>query len=114
MNEKLPAFLIWAAMGLLFVILGVHAFFAKKPQHFWANVKMAEVTDVKKYNRAVGKLFIAFGAVFALIGLPLLMENEAWVILSVLGTVSAPSALWVSRTAYFRNLSYALIYIPHS
>ena len=87
MNEKLPAFLIWAAMGLLFVILGVHAFFAKKPQHFWANVKMAEVTDVKKYNRAVGKLFIAFGAVFALIGLPLLMENEAWVILSVLGTV---------------------------
>lgn len=87
MNEKLPAFLIWAAMGLLFVILGVRAFFAKKPQHFWANVKMAEVTDVKKYNRAVGKLFIAFGAVFALIGLPLLMENEAWVILSVLGTV---------------------------
>ena len=87
MNEKLPAFLIWAAMGLLFVILGVHALFAKKPQHFWANVKMAEVTDVKKYNRAMGKLFIAFGAVFALIGLPLLMENEAWVILSVLGTV---------------------------
>ena len=87
MNENLPAFISWAAMGLLFVILGVRAFFAKKPQHFWANVKMAEVTDVKKYNRAVGKLFIAFGAVFALLGLPLLMENEAWVILSVLGTV---------------------------
>ncbi len=95
MNENLPAFFIWAAMGLLFAALGVRAFFAKKPQHFWANVKMAEVADVKKYNRAVGKLFIAFGAVFVLLGVPLLAENEAWVILSVLGTVASVIAMMV-------------------
>ncbi len=84
MPENMFAFLIWAAVGLLLIGIGVHAFFAKKPQHFWANAPMIEVNDVKKYNRAVGKLFIAFGAVFTLIGLPLLLENKMWILLSML------------------------------
>lgn len=95
MSENWAAFLIWAAIGVLFIALGVYAFFAKKPQHFWANVKMMEVNDVKKYNRAVGKLFIAFGAANIVLGVPLLMENEAWVLLSVFGMIGSAIALMV-------------------
>ena len=84
MAEGMFAFLIWSAVGLLLIGIGVHAFFAKKPQHFWANAPMIEVNDVKKYNHAVGKLFIAFGAAFTLTGLPLLMENKMWILLSML------------------------------
>ena len=55
---------------------------------FWANVQMFEVTDRKKYNVAVGKLFIIFGIVFILLGLPLLAgQNSPWIFLSVLGAL---------------------------
>lgn len=104
MTENVLAFAIWAVLGLLFMALGVRAFFAKKPQHFWSNVKMMEVNDVKKYNRAVGKMFIVFGAVLILLGLPLLMENKAWMILSVLGVmVSAIAMMAVYSTVIERK-----------
>ena len=93
MHENLTAFIIWAVIGALLAGIGVHAFFARKPQHFWANIKMGEVSDVRKYNRAVGKLFIAYGVAFILLGLPLLAENEALILLSVLGTVLATIAI---------------------
>ena len=98
MAEGMFAFLIWLAVGLLLIGIGVHAFFAKKPQHFWANAPMIEVNDVKKYNRAVGKLFIAFGAVFTLIGLPLLMENKMWILLSMLLVMPAVIGMMVIYT----------------
>lgn len=82
----LAAFIIWAAVGLMFVVMGICAMFSGKPAGFWANAEMFEVTDVKGYNRAVGMMFIAFGAVFALLGLPLFAgQNSAWILLSVLG-----------------------------
>lgn len=94
----MPAFLIWAGVGLLLSGIGVHAFFAKKPQHFWANAPMIEVNDVKKYNRAVGKLFIAFGVVFTLCGVPLLMENKVWIVLSMLLVMPAVIGMMVIYT----------------
>lgn len=86
-------FLIWAAVGILMIGIGMHAFFAKKPQHFWANVKMGKVTEVKKYNRAVGRLFCAYGALFILLGLPLLLENKGWILLSCFGVMLLTVAL---------------------
>ena len=85
-------------MGLLLSGIGVHAFFAKKQQHFWANAPMIEVNDVKKYNRAVGKLFIAFGVVFTLCGVPLLMENKVWIVLSMLLVMPAVIGMMVIYT----------------
>jgi len=88
MKGTVIAFLIWAAAGLLFVALGIYARFAKKAVGFWANAEMFEVTDIKAYNRAVGRLFAVFGIVFMLLGLPLLAgQNSAWVLLSVLGVM---------------------------
>ena len=88
MTEMMLAFTIWSIIGLLFIILGIYAFFSKKaqPMGFWANAKMFEVTDVRKYNAAMGKLFIGFGIIFIVLGLPLLSgQNSALILLSAFG-----------------------------
>jgi FtsH-binding integral membrane protein len=91
MPETVLAFVIWSAIGLLFIGMGIYAFFTKKPQPmgFWANAKMFEVTDVKKYNAAMGKLFMGFGVVFIALGLPLLSgQNSPLIILSMFGVMA--------------------------
>ena len=91
MSETMLAFIIWSAIGLLFIIIGFYAFFSKKaqPMGFWANAKMFEVTDVRKYNAAMGKLFVGFGIVFIFLGLPLLSgQNSALILLSAFGAMA--------------------------
>ena len=68
----LLAFIIWAVIGLFFVCMGIYCFFAKKPMGFWANAETFAVENVDGYNRAVGKMWIVYGIVFALLGLPML------------------------------------------
>lgn len=88
MTGRIIGFIIWSAVGCLFIGLGIYSFYAKKPMGFWANVQMFEVTDRKKYNAAVGKLFSVFGIVFILLGLPLLsVQNSPWIFLSVIGAL---------------------------
>ena len=83
------AFIIWSIVGVIIIILGIIDFFLKKPAGFWANVKTIEVKDVKGYNRATGILFILYGVLFIIFGLPLLAgQNSALVILSAFGVVA--------------------------
>ncbi len=93
MDGNIAAFLIWCGIALLFIIMGIASFFKKKPMGFWANAEQFEVTDVKAYNKAVGGLFIAFGAVVAASGIPLLFENKTFILLSVLGMMIAVIAM---------------------
>ena len=73
MGRDVLPFLGWCAVGLVFEGLAVYIWFCKKPASFgWA--RAPEVTDVKRYNRAVAKLYMAYGAVFILLGLPLLAK----------------------------------------
>ncbi len=75
-------------VGCLFVLLGIVAFYSKKPVGFWNVCNMAQVTDVKKYNRAVGKLWCIAGVCFAGLGVPLLAEQNSLIILvSVAGSL---------------------------
>lgn len=86
----LYAFLIWLALSACFVIMGIYNFFSKKKSAFgfWANAKVFEVTDVKAYNRALGKLWCVFGVVFAFLGLPLLYgQNSPYILLTMLGAM---------------------------
>lgn len=46
---------IWSIVGCLFIALGIYSFYSKKAIGFWANVKMFQVTDIKKYNVVMGK-----------------------------------------------------------
>lgn len=92
-------FIIWALCGGVFIVIGIRAFSAKKPIGFWANVKapsMDEISDIRAYNRAMGKMWCIFGAIFILLGAPLLAgQNSPWIILSILGTMFSVIILMV-------------------
>lgn len=86
----LYAFLLWLVMAACFIIMGIYTFFSKKKVafSFWANAKMFEVTDIKAYNRALGKLWCAFGVVFALLGLPISGgQNSPYILFTILGVM---------------------------
>ena len=81
-------FIIWSIVGLVFIFLGIYVYFSKKEKAFgfWANAKMFEVNNVKAYNHALGKLYVAFGLIFILLGLPLCAgQNSPYIILTILG-----------------------------
>ena len=88
----LTGFIIWALVGVAIISLGVYDYFAKstRPFGFWSNVKVFEVTDVHAYNRALGKLFMVYGGVFVLLGLPILAgQNNAWLVFTIVGVAFA-------------------------
>lgn len=81
-------FIIWAVVGVVITVLGICDLFAKKPVGFWANVETMKVNDVKGYNRATGILFIVYGVVFILLGLPILGgQNTPLILLSAVGVM---------------------------
>ena len=90
------AFIIWAVFGCVFIGLGIYSFFAKKPTGFWSNVKTYEISDVRHYNIAMGKLWCVFGLLFIVLGLPLLDgQNSPLVLLSVIGCMVWAIAMMV-------------------
>ena len=72
----IAAFLIWSAVTLLFLGAGIAAWRAQKPAGFFTSVKPPQVTDVKKYNRAVAVLWFTGAVVFEVLGLPLLFARQ--------------------------------------
>ena len=90
MEERLTAFIIWAIMGVLFIVMGIYDLNSKKekPFDFWANAEVSSIEDVKGYNRALGILWCVYGTLFTLIGLPLLDgQNSGLIIISILGVM---------------------------
>ena len=90
MEEGKIAFIIWAVLGVFFVVMGIYDMTSKKekPFGFWANAEVAPIEDVKGYNRALGKLWCVYGVLFTLIGLPLLNgQNTGLLIMTMLGTM---------------------------
>ena len=71
----LTAFIVWAGVGAVFIVLALYCLTAQKPCGFWANVKTEPVEDVRGYNRAMALLWSVYGLVFTLLGLPLLAEE---------------------------------------
>ena len=85
---EIIGYAVWTVLSFIFVGLGIADFFAIKPVGFWANAKTGEISDVKSYNRAVGKLFIIYGVILWLLGMPLLAgQNSALILLTVLGVM---------------------------
>ena len=88
-TELMTGFIMWLAGGGLLTALGVGAFFSKKEVGFFCNVKPLPMSDVKAYNRAVGKLWIVFGLLLFFLGLPLLQgQNSPAIVFSVLGIMA--------------------------
>lgn len=81
------AFIVWSVLAVFFVVLGIVTLNSKKAVGFWANVKVPEIADVKAYNKALSVLWFVFAVVFELLGLPLLLGNDAaTVVISFIGT----------------------------
>ncbi len=88
MDGKTIGFLIWCVFGSMFLGLAAYAWFSKKPVRFWANAEVFQVTDVKKYNHALSKLFGLFGIILIVLGIPLLPgQNSVWILFSVAGAM---------------------------
>ena len=88
---EIMGFVIWVICGLLFVGIGIYDYRSKKQVGFWANFDVPEVEDVIGFNKAVGRLFITYGVVFILIGIPLIpsifYKNMLLVFIPIIGTV---------------------------
>lgn len=86
MSEKIIGFLMWVLFGGGFVALGLYGFFTtrEKPIRFWANVQDVPIApeNVRAYNRALGKLWIAYGAGLIFLGMPILGGSDALIVIS--------------------------------
>lgn len=81
-------FIIWSAVVLIFVFIGIYAWNSDKAVGFFTGQKPPEVTDIKGYNHAVAKIWFVFAAVMELLGLPLLAgQNSPYIMLSVFGVM---------------------------
>ena len=96
MSGEIFGFILWAIVGLFMIGLGISSFFSKKAVGFWANANTFPVKDVRGYNRATGTLFLVYGLIFVVLGLPLLGgQNNALIIVSILGVVIETIAIMV-------------------
>ena len=106
MSEFILAFLIWAAIGCAFVLFGLYSIYSasrrSRPFGFWAN---ADTFPVKKekvtaYNRALGKLWCAFGVIFILLGLPLISGDSGSPALILCSTVGVMGDVIAAMVIY--------------
>lgn len=88
MSGSIMGFIIWVLVGCFIIGVGIRAFFSKKTVGFWANIKTMPVNDIRGYNHATGKLFILYGGILIVLGIPLLGgQNTPYILLSVLGVM---------------------------
>ena len=69
----IAGYVIWSAVSILLVGIGVWCWRSEKAVGFYTGVKPPEVTDVRKYNRSVGKLWFVYAVLFELLYVPLLI-----------------------------------------
>ncbi len=105
----ISAFLAWLCMGAVFIGLGIYALISKSPVRFWNIQQKIEVTDIKKYNRAMAKMWILSAVLFIALGIPLLLvkQNSAWAVISILGIMFWAIGLMVVYT--FIEKKYRII-----
>lgn len=94
MDRGSMGFIVWAIVGCILIGIGIGASFSKKAVGFWANSKTFPVKDIKGYNHALSKLFILYGVIFIVLGIPLLCDqNTPYILLSVVGVMVETIAL---------------------
>lgn len=66
---------IWLASMIfsaaVFTAIGIFALLRKRPMHFWSGTRVSEdeISDIKKYNRANGIMWLAYSIFFLLAGI---------------------------------------------
>ena len=72
----IAGFVIWSAVSLVLLGIGIQAWHAKKAVGFYSGVRPPEVRDVTKYNHSVAILWMVYAALFELLGLPFLFQKQ--------------------------------------
>lgn len=72
--------------GIVFAAVGIWAFCRKTPMHFWAGSTIPEdaITDVKKYNRANGFMWIVYAFLSLMPGIIVFFNEKLGIILMTL------------------------------
>ena len=80
-------FVVWSAVAGVLVGVAVWCWRSRKAVSFFAGVGPSKVRDVRRYNRAVAKLWLGYALVFELLGVPLLFaaRNKALIAVTLLG-----------------------------
>lgn len=84
------AFVIWSALSVFYLFIGIFSTRSKKAVNFFANVETNKnISDVAAYNRSVGKLWIVFAVGFEVFALPFLssQQNSPAILISILGVI---------------------------
>lgn len=94
-------FVICVSAGLLFVGLGIGCLKSKKAVGFWSMTDSPKVKNVKKYNRAVGVLWIEYGLVFVFLSTSLFGgQNSMGIVIFILGCMFESIMAMVVYTVY--------------
>ena len=83
------AFVIWSALALVFVGIGIWCRRSQKAVGFFSNQEPPTVSDVRGYNRAMSRLWFAFALLYEGMGIPFLFaaQNSPVYAFTVLGVV---------------------------
>ena len=104
MSGNIIGFVIWAIVGVIIISIGIIAYFSRKLFGFWANIKPISVNDIMGYDRAVSKLFVIYGVILIILGLPLLLgQNSPFILLSVLGVMIETIAIMVVYSLFIER-----------
>lgn len=103
MKENIFFFIILCIWGVIYICLAIYIRFSKKAIGFFGKKQMFEVTDIRKYNHAMSKLYIAHGIVFILLGLPLIAGHSEWISFSIAGVVMETIVLIVVYSLAIRK-----------
>lgn len=85
MKENIFFFGMLCIWGIIYICIAIYIWFSKKAIAFWESKKFIEVTDIRKYNHAMSKLYAVTGILWILFGLFLLAGHSKWI--SVVGVV---------------------------
>ncbi len=77
------AFIIFLFCGFIFLAIGIYDFYAKKQQSFWNAGNPPKVNDIKKWNRALGKLFCSYGLALIFAGISFLFPLKSSIIIVI-------------------------------
>lgn len=93
-------FVIWTLVVIIFIVIGVHDWKSDKAVGFFTGTEPPKIpeTNVKKYNHAVAKIWFVFGAIYEIIGLPMLLfeQNSPYFIFMIFGSIVWAIGLMIS------------------
>lgn len=95
MAEQFVWYVCVFGTAALFYCIGIYAQRRKKPMWFWAGaeVREAEITDVRAYNRENGRMWKIFSVWFWLAGAAMLWSAWAALLLLFLGCTAGIAIL---------------------